>query len=247
MYMFNSNYLSLSHLYILMAVVYGHNMLVANNTINMKTEPSTSFVVQGESNPPCLNMKQIIPMNKKVDLEEGAKNSIVQQVPQINYYVSDIMKPTISSFKKQMNVEKGKGRKATNKVIGPISVSFELPRCYLDIDVQRVIATRPRSKDVPRRSTVFDRIKNWTIELRKPADKKRYDIELDSSSNAPNKRMKNCPKIPQVVKKENQMRELSIEEIWKNDMTEDNMSITGLELCEIEDYFDGPDQNPEYF
>jgi len=38
-----------------------------------------------------------------------------------------------------------------------------------------VIATRPRSKDVPRRSTVFDIIKNWTIKLRKPADKLRYD------------------------------------------------------------------------
>ena len=57
--------------------------------------------------------------------------------------------------------------------------------------------------------------------------------------------MKNCPKIPQVVKMANQMKELSLEEIWKNDTDEDNMSKTGLELCEIEDYFDGP-QDPYY-
>jgi len=87
----------------------------------------------------------------------------------------------------------------------------------------------------------------------------------DSSSNAPNKRMKNCPKIPQVVKMENQMIELSAEEIGKNDTNdestvgvtyeelgmnntnEDNMSNAGLELCEIEDYFDGPqDQDVEF-
>jgi hypothetical protein len=33
-------------------------------------------------------------VNKKVDLEEGAENSIV---PPINYYESDIMKATIAS------------------------------------------------------------------------------------------------------------------------------------------------------
>ncbi|KEH22811.1 putative methyl-CpG DNA binding protein [Medicago truncatula] len=294
----------------LMSVVYGHNILIANNTINKKMDPSTSSVVLGEINLLCLNMKEIIPMNKKVDSEEGAENSIVQQVPPLNHYEFDIMKPTISGFKKQMDiyinklkeleepkqcwamivfydsenkVEKRKGRKATSKVIGPISVSYELPRCYLDIDVQRVIATRPRSKDAPLRSTVFDRIKNWTIELRKPADKQRYDIyyvhlpsniifrsknevvnfllygehppkpetskkikqcnELDSSSIVPNKRMKNCPKMPQGVKMENQMRELSLEDIWKNDTTENNMSNTWLELCEIQDYFDGPQKD----
>jgi hypothetical protein len=69
--------------------------------------------------------------------------------------------------------------------------------------------------------------------------------ELDSTSNTPNKRMKNCPKIYQVVKMENQMIELALEEIGKNDMNdestmaityeeignmnEDNMSNTGLE------------------
>jgi len=69
--------------------------------------------------------------------------------------------------------------------------------------------------------------------------------ELDSTSNAPNKRMKNCRKIYQVVKMENQMIELALEEIGKNDMNdestmavtceeignmnEDNMSNTGLE------------------
>jgi len=40
-------------------------------------------------------------VNKKVDLEEGAKNSIV---PPINYYESDIMKAIITTFKKQMDV-----------------------------------------------------------------------------------------------------------------------------------------------
>jgi hypothetical protein len=40
-------------------------------------------------------------VNKKVDLEEGAENSIV---PPINYYESDIMKATIAAFKKQMDV-----------------------------------------------------------------------------------------------------------------------------------------------
>jgi len=49
---------------------------------------------------PCLNMKQIIPINKKVNPEEGAENSIVQQVPPINYYESDIMKPTVSQLSK---------------------------------------------------------------------------------------------------------------------------------------------------
>jgi len=44
-------------------------------------------------------MKQIIPMNKKVDPEDGAENSIVQQVSPINYYESNIMKPTITAFK----------------------------------------------------------------------------------------------------------------------------------------------------
>jgi hypothetical protein len=88
----------------LLVVVYGHNMLIANNTINKKMDPSTSFVVPGESNPPCLNMKEIIPLSKKVDPEEGAENSIVQQVPPINYYESDIMKPIISAFKNQMDV-----------------------------------------------------------------------------------------------------------------------------------------------
>jgi hypothetical protein len=87
----------------LMAVVYGHNMLVANNTINKKMDPSTSYVVPGERNPSCLNMKQII-LVKKVDPEEGAENSIVQQDPPINYYESDILKPSITTFKKQMDV-----------------------------------------------------------------------------------------------------------------------------------------------
>jgi len=45
-------------------------------------------------------MKQIIPINKKVNPEEGAENSIVQQVPPINYYESDIMKPTVSQLSK---------------------------------------------------------------------------------------------------------------------------------------------------
>jgi hypothetical protein len=73
--------------------------------------------------------------------------------------------------------------------------------------------------------------------------------ELDLTLNAPNKRMKNCPKIYQVVKMENQMIELSLEEIGKNDindestmevtyeeignMNEDNMINTRLELCGV--------------
>jgi len=39
-----------------------------------------------------------------------------------------------------------------------------------------IATTRPRSKDVPRRSIVFDIIKNWKIKLRKLVDKQRYDI-----------------------------------------------------------------------
>jgi hypothetical protein len=73
--------------------------------------------------------------------------------------------------------------------------------------------------------------------------------ELDSTLNAPNKRMKNCPKIYQVVKMENLMIELALKEIGKNDMNddstmavtyeeignmnEDNMINTGLELCGV--------------
>ena len=80
----------------LMVVAYGHNKMVANSTIHPSFSVSSS-VVPGESNP----MKQIIPVNKKVDPEEGAENSIV---PPINYYESDIMKATIAAFKKQMDV-----------------------------------------------------------------------------------------------------------------------------------------------
>jgi len=77
----------------------GQNKLVSNSTIHhsFTVSSSSSSVVPGESNP----MKQIIPVNKKVDPEEGAENSIV---PPINYYESDIMKATIAAFKKQMDV-----------------------------------------------------------------------------------------------------------------------------------------------
>jgi len=40
-------------------------------------------------------------VNKKVDLEEGAENSII---PPINYHESDIMKAIITTFKNQMDV-----------------------------------------------------------------------------------------------------------------------------------------------
>jgi len=87
----------------LMSVVYGSNKLVANSTIqaSFSVSLSISSIVSGESRPPCWQMKQIITINKLVELpEEGTSNSIVQQAPPINYYESDPKKPTITTFKK---------------------------------------------------------------------------------------------------------------------------------------------------
>jgi hypothetical protein len=90
----------------LMSVVCGSNILVANSKIqaSFSVSPSTSFIVPGQSSSPCWQMKQIITINKLVDPEEGTSNSIVQEAPSMNYYESDPMKLTITTFKKHMDV-----------------------------------------------------------------------------------------------------------------------------------------------
>jgi hypothetical protein len=90
----------------LMLMVYRSNKLVANSTIqaSFSVSPFTSSLVSGESIPPCWQMKQIITISKLVVPEEGTSNSAVQQAPPINYYESDLMKSTITTLKKLMDV-----------------------------------------------------------------------------------------------------------------------------------------------
>jgi hypothetical protein len=99
---YTCEYISMDFTNELMSVVYGSNKLVANRTIqtSFSVSPSTSSIVPGESSSPCWQLKHIIIINKLVDPEEGTSNSIVQQAPPMNYYESDPMKLTITTFKK---------------------------------------------------------------------------------------------------------------------------------------------------
>ncbi|WJX81770.1 hypothetical protein P8452_64613 [Trifolium repens] len=134
--------------------------------------------------------------------ELSSTTSIVLGVPPLSAYEIDLLKPFVKDLELQINiykqelkeleepkdpehmfamiafedvankVEKKRGRKAQSKVIGPISVSFELPHQYFSNDeIQRVLATRQ-----PFKFSAFERTMNWKMHLTKRVDDRRYDV-----------------------------------------------------------------------
>ncbi|KAI5430041.1 hypothetical protein KIW84_034570 [Lathyrus oleraceus] len=161
--------------------------------------------------------KQVLivePLNIYKTLPDQIGDYVIEQ---INIYMRELRKLderedlehqlAIVVFKED-GKKKKRGREIKSMVIGPISISFELPHFCFDskIDIEKLAAPRKirenYGKDIDvtpladRRFSIIERANNWTIELRKRDDNR---IDIIATHLPSNKQFRTKPEVANFI------------------------------------------------